>query len=493
MDLLNSWREFLAGMNPRQRFVLLVSAGAVVVVLAGFVNLIGRPGYHAVSSGLAESDAREIAGRLASGQIPYQLTAGGTAVSVPAARLDEARLLIASQGVPRSGRLGFELFDEPSWGSSGFQEKVNYQRALEGELERTIGTLDEVETARVHIVMPRDSIFTEKRRAGKASVVLQTRRGRLSEASVRAIANLVAGAVEGIDPESVAILSTENSAPGPTLGRAAPAPSDSASADNPLLAWFQNRPAAARYLALAVLFLAVYLLLLRPIKAQAVEAFRQLPRSSDLAAETEDGAGEPLPQGAEAGRFGGRPAAEISGELAGDDANRAAAVAPSARMEVAAEAEASSALATVRAAGAGEIAAALKEELPQTFALVLAHLDSGKAAGVLSRLPKSARAAIVRRLAATAKFSPVAVAGVFETLANSVQPGRAERNQNFPGIRAAAGVLSAFDADAREGILVELATEAPQLAGSLRGESGSGGPGSASDGAAAQRERSHAG
>ena len=94
-------------------------------------------------------------------------------VSVPADKLDAARLQTASQGQPHSGRLGFELFDKVTWGQTEFDEKVAYQRAMEGELERTIRTLADVEQARVHLVMPTDSVFLDRQRGAKASVILR--------------------------------------------------------------------------------------------------------------------------------------------------------------------------------------------------------------------------------------------------------------------------------------------------------------------------------
>src|SRR6202034_2943636 len=127
--------------------------------------------------------------------IPHQLSADGKTLSVPANKLDAARLKTASQGSPHSGRMGFELFDKMSWGQTEFDEKVTYQRALEGELERSIETLADVESARVHLVMPSDSVFIDQERGAKAAVILKLRRGELSKDAVLAISRLVSGAV----------------------------------------------------------------------------------------------------------------------------------------------------------------------------------------------------------------------------------------------------------------------------------------------------------
>ena len=114
--------------------------------------------------------------RLAAKEIPYEISPDGGSVLVPSEKLDAARLETAAQGLPRNARLGFELFDTPNWAGSDFSEKVNYQRALEGELERTLQTLSEVEAVRVHLVLPRESLFSEQEHVSKAAVIVKTRR-----------------------------------------------------------------------------------------------------------------------------------------------------------------------------------------------------------------------------------------------------------------------------------------------------------------------------
>jgi flagellar M-ring protein FliF len=116
-----------------------------------------------------------------------------------------------AQGAPHSGRMGFELFDKMSWGQTEFDEKVTYQRALEGELERTIQTLGDVESARVHLVMPTDSVFLDQQRGAKASVILKLRRnGGLSKDAALAISRLVSGAVDELKPEDVSIVDADS-------------------------------------------------------------------------------------------------------------------------------------------------------------------------------------------------------------------------------------------------------------------------------------------
>ena len=152
-------------------------------------------------------------GRLAAKNIPYEISPDGASLLVPSDKLDAARLETAAQGLPRNARLGFELFDTPNWAGSDFSEKVNYQRALEGELERTLQTLSEVEAVRVHLVLPRESLFTEQEHASKAAVIVKTRGGTLSKEAQQAIPQLVASAVDGLLPENVTVVDADTATP----------------------------------------------------------------------------------------------------------------------------------------------------------------------------------------------------------------------------------------------------------------------------------------
>src|SRR6202012_4001297 len=127
---------------------------------------------------------------------PFQISPDGTSVNVPSDEVDAARLEVASHDAVHSGRIGFEIFGKVSWGETEFEEKVNYQRALEGELERTIQTMSNIKSARVHLVMATDSVFMDRERGAKASVTLRLHRGNLSRAEISEISRLVAGAVD---------------------------------------------------------------------------------------------------------------------------------------------------------------------------------------------------------------------------------------------------------------------------------------------------------
>jgi flagellar M-ring protein FliF len=205
--------EMLRGLTLNQRVLLVAGAVLVGATLWIFTSLMGRPHYVTLYSGLRPEEAQSLGARLAARNIPYQVSPDGGSLLVPADQLDASRLETASQGLPRSARLGFELFDSPNWAGSDFTEKVNYQRALEGELERTLQTLSEVQAARVHLVLPHDSLYTEQQTEAKAAVILKTRSGRLSDQAQIAVPQLVASAVEGLRPENVTVVDADTNTP----------------------------------------------------------------------------------------------------------------------------------------------------------------------------------------------------------------------------------------------------------------------------------------
>jgi flagellar M-ring protein FliF len=203
-------KQFWASRNGRQRAFLLGGVGATVLMLAFFVRLLSTPDYKPLFTDLEPADAQTLSAQLDAQNIPHQISGDGKTVSVPGDKLDAARLQTASQGQPHSGRMGFEIFDKMSWGQTEFDEKVAYQRALEGELERTIKTLSDVESARVHLVMPTDSVFLDHQREAKASVILKLHRTGISKDAVLAVSRLVAGAVDGLKPEDVAVIDADS-------------------------------------------------------------------------------------------------------------------------------------------------------------------------------------------------------------------------------------------------------------------------------------------
>ncbi|HME33127.1 MAG TPA: flagellar basal-body MS-ring/collar protein FliF [Terriglobales bacterium] len=215
-QMVQQAKEFFLGLTVKQRGLLAGGTVLVAATLCVFVQLIAKPDYKVLYSGLSPSDTQDITTRLSARKIPFETSPDGSSVLVPADKLDSARLEVASQPMPRSGRMGFELFDKPNWAGSDFSEKVNYQRALEAELERTLATLGEVEAVRVHLVMPSESLYSERERSAKASVMVKLRRGRLPEQADMAIRQVVAGAVDRLSPENVVVVDADTNLP---LGR----------------------------------------------------------------------------------------------------------------------------------------------------------------------------------------------------------------------------------------------------------------------------------
>jgi len=209
---------FFRGLTTAQVILLIVSAAVVGLTVWGFVWLVGNSDYKPLYTAMAPADAQKLTQDLAAQNIDYRISSDGTTVSVPAGELDKARLDVASRGPMASGRMGFELFDKPNWSGSDFSEKVNYQRALEAELERTISTMSGVEEVRVHLVLPHDSLFTDRERPAKAAVLLKLRGMRLSESVATSIANLVSSAWDDLSPQNVTVVTTDGQMPGQTHG-----------------------------------------------------------------------------------------------------------------------------------------------------------------------------------------------------------------------------------------------------------------------------------
>jgi flagellar M-ring protein FliF len=202
-----------AGMQPSQRTWAI---GAVLLLMALIGGLLWyglSPNWRILYAGMDPEDARQIGQVLTQAQIPFEPTSDGSGIRVPAAQLDKARLATAAKGGVKSGRLGFEIFDKPNWVGSEFDEQVNYQRALEGELEHTVATLSDIESARVHLVLPHDSLFREQERPAKASVVLKLRHRSLADGEPEAIRNLVSSAVDGLSPDNVVLVDAAGNLP----------------------------------------------------------------------------------------------------------------------------------------------------------------------------------------------------------------------------------------------------------------------------------------
>ncbi len=217
--LISQLKALNAKLTLNQKLSILALGGVMLFGLLFFAYLVQREPYQLLLSDLDAASANTVVERLKSMDVPYRLSDGGKSILVPADRIDELRIEMASQGLPSKGRMGFELFDQGQWGITDFAEKVNYRRALEGELERTILGLAEVQQARVHLVLGRKSLFQEDDEPAKASVVIRLREGAtLTQRRVRGIGNLVAFAVEGLAPENVTVVDVNGNLLSENLG-----------------------------------------------------------------------------------------------------------------------------------------------------------------------------------------------------------------------------------------------------------------------------------
>jgi len=194
-------------LSTRQ-IVFIVSVVLVALVgIIGLVSMMNKPSYGILFSNLESQDAAKIVEKLKEKGVPYQLGSGGKTIEVPHEKIYELRLELAGEGLPQSSIIGYEIFDKPNFGVTDFVQKLNYRRALEGELARTILQLEEVEAARVHIVIPEKTLFAEDQKSPTASVFLKLKSGRQpAKESIQGIAHLVASSVEGLDVNNVTIL-----------------------------------------------------------------------------------------------------------------------------------------------------------------------------------------------------------------------------------------------------------------------------------------------
>ncbi len=219
-------KRLLGSLNWKQILSLVLAAAAVIGGLALLSHWNRERDFRPLYSSLAPEDAGAVVAKLRESGTEFRLSENGSVVLVPAERVAELRLQMAAAGLPKSGHVGFELFDKTTFGMSDFTEQVNYHRALEGELERSIILLAAVEQARVAITFPKDSLFLDTRQPAKASVLVKLRPGmQLSRQNVAAICQLVASAVDGLLPEAVSVVDTR----GDLLNRALKA----ASTDDP--------------------------------------------------------------------------------------------------------------------------------------------------------------------------------------------------------------------------------------------------------------------
>jgi flagellar M-ring protein FliF len=199
---------FWKHQSNAQRITIIALVLAASILIPMLVNWASTPNYSIAFSGLNETDAGQIVQKLQDSGITYKLQNSGT-ILVPSNQVYDVRLKMASAGLPQSGTVGFELFSGNTLGMTDFTQKVNYQRALEGELARTISNLSAIDTVSVHIVTPEKTLLASEQTPTTASVTIKEKSGSTLDASqVRAISHLVASSVEGLQPENVVIVDT---------------------------------------------------------------------------------------------------------------------------------------------------------------------------------------------------------------------------------------------------------------------------------------------
>tara|TARA_R110001599_G_scaffold159052_1_gene346177 strand:- start:198991 stop:200694 length:1704 start_codon:yes stop_codon:yes gene_type:complete len=190
-----------------RKFGLMVAAAAVIAVMIGLVLWGQKPEYRVLFSNFSDRDGGAIMSSLQAANIPYKFAEGGTAILVPADQVHEMRLKLAAEGLPKGGNVGFELMENQKLGVSQFLEQVNFQRALEGELARSIESLAAVQGARVHLALPKASVFVRDQQKPTASVLLNLESGRmLDRQQVSAIVHLVASSVPDLPPKNVTVV-----------------------------------------------------------------------------------------------------------------------------------------------------------------------------------------------------------------------------------------------------------------------------------------------
>lgn len=197
--------DIFRSLEPRAQIALAASAVGVIATLVILFNYASRPSYVTIASGVSATESGQIAKSLEGAGITYKLAQGGSSVEVVKGSEARARVALAGDGLPSGGHLGFELFDKKSsLGTTDFEQKVEYQRALEGEIGRTIEAVDGVQGAEIQLVLPRDSVFLDDGTEASAAVLVKGGAG-LGRDAVAGIARLVSSSVEGLDPKNVTI------------------------------------------------------------------------------------------------------------------------------------------------------------------------------------------------------------------------------------------------------------------------------------------------
>lgn len=197
-------------LAPQQKIIIGIAGIASIILMIVLFGLLNQPNFSTLYTNIHEEDAAKIVEQLSNKKIPYKLDNGGRTIKVPAESVHELRLEMAAKGIPSSGIVGYEIFDQSTLGMSEFLQRLNYKRALEGELARTIIQQEGIESARVHIVVPEKTVFKSEQKPTTASIVVKLKNGSaLDNSSINAIINFVASSVEGLTQNRISLMDTQ--------------------------------------------------------------------------------------------------------------------------------------------------------------------------------------------------------------------------------------------------------------------------------------------
>ena len=207
---LEKFRQGFSALSGTRKMTL---ASVTILIFASiliFVYFTNQEDYRTLFSNLTSEDAANIVTKLKEKKVPYQISPSGDAISVPSGKVSELRLELAAAGIPHGGGVGFEIFDNKTLGATEFDQQLNYRRALQGELARTINSLDEIQQCRVHIALPKESLFIDQQKKPTASVTVKLKTGRkLKQSQIEGIGHLVASSVEGLNADDVMIVDSQ--------------------------------------------------------------------------------------------------------------------------------------------------------------------------------------------------------------------------------------------------------------------------------------------
>jgi flagellar M-ring protein FliF len=205
-----SIKNFISTLTIKQKIVIGVSVATTFVLIILLVSIFNQPNYSVLFADLSQQDASKVIEHLSAQKIPYQIEDNGSMIKVPKDKVYETRLELAGKGLPSSGTVGYELFDKSSMGMSDFMQKLNYKRALEGELARTIMGQEGIEGARIHLVFPEKSIFRDEQIPPSASVVIKLKDNyKLPQDKASAIVNFISSSVEGLSTNNITLIDTK--------------------------------------------------------------------------------------------------------------------------------------------------------------------------------------------------------------------------------------------------------------------------------------------